>query len=294
MNCKNCGKRLSEKARYCDRCGSAVKSSSSGRSGTRKTYSSGGGTAVATKTTTRSRDSYDNYRKKKMQRELEQRRRRRRARIAIVWIIFLAILGAIGGGLYAYSYMMRGAKGEPEATPTVEVNAEVVDTTPEPEETQKPKPTATPEPEDNNNPGCEVYIDRAYGFKCAYPADFDSSSLMNKNTRLSLEDSSGDAQVLICYEKINKSDTASGLLMDYVDGLGVDPEFKKAGDKWYSVTFIRNGRIQHRKAIIFEENQLVYFDFAYEQGSDNKNKYEDYIDYMDDYLEKQISKSKKS
>lgn len=294
MNCKNCGKRLSEQARYCDRCGSPIKNSSSGRGGSKKTYSSGGGTAVATKTSTRSKDSYDNYRKKKMQRELEQRRRRRKARIAIVWIIFLAIIGAVGGGLYAYTYMMRGINDQTDSTPTqvVQVATQTAEATEDADETPEPKPTATPEQEDDN-PGCEVYIDRAYGFKCAYPADFDTGSLMNKNTRLSLESSSGDAQVLICYEKINKSDTASGLLKDYVDGLGVDAEFKKSGDKWYSVTFIRNGRIQHRKAVIMEDNQLVYYDFAYDQGSDNKNTYEDYIDYMDDYIEKQM-KSKKS
>lgn len=297
MNCKKCGKRLSDKARYCDRCGSAVKGAASSMSVARKTTSSRGGTAVATKPTTRSKNSYDAYRKKKMQEELEQRRRRRKVRIAILWIILLAIIGAVGGGLYAYTYMMRGGTPENEEASVSETdipisNPEKTESIQTPEATQTPKPTATPEPNDNN-PGCDIYIDRAYGFKCAYPADFETGSLMNKNTRLSLEDGSGDAQVLICHEKINKSDTASGLMRDYVEGLGVDPEFNRAGDKWYSVTFIRNGRVQHRKAVILDDSQFVYYDFVYEQGSDNKNKYEDYIDYMDDYLEKQITKSKK-
>lgn len=299
MNCKNCGKRLSEKALYCDRCGTPVKATRTSRSTTTAKKNSSGrtSTAVATKKPqTDNRDSYDRYRKKKMQRDLELKRRRRRARIAIVWAIFLALAGAIGGGIYAYTYMMRGVNPQPTPEPTEEVQVEeteLPEATIEPESTEKAKSTEKAEDDAASN-GCETYIDRAYGFKCAYPADFVTGSLANKNTRLSLKDPDGDGEMLISYEKISKSETATNLMRDYVGGLGVDPDFNRAGEKWYSVTFTRNGRVNHRKATILDSTQLVYYDFVYDQGSDNRNKYEDYIDYMDDYIEKQALKSNKN
>lgn len=275
MICKKCGRKLPDRAHYCDRCGAKQINNIRNQK-------------------TQAMENYDSYRKRKMQHELEKRRRKRKMRIAVLWIILIAIAAAIGGGIYSYKYMMQNRSEQlvgAAPTETVEPTPEVAEeenseeTVPEEEE-----PTATPAAE---NSDYEVYIDRAYGFKCAYPIGFVTGSLANKNTRLSLVDETGDGEMLISYQKAGKTDSASTLMKSYVNGLGVDPDFNRAGDNWYSVTFTRSGRINHRLGTINSDLMHVYYDFIYEQGSDKRTEYEEYIDYIDEFLKNQISKTKK-
>ncbi len=273
MICKKCGRKLPDRAHYCDRCG--AKQISNVRS-----------------QKTEAMENYDRYRKRKMQYELEKKRRKRKMRIALVWIVLIAIASAVGGGIYSYSFMMKNRSEElVGASETIEATSEVVTETETAEETTpEPSPEETSEAD---NSEYEVYIDRAYGFKCAYPTGFVTGNLANKNTRLSLVDETGDGEMLISYQKAGKTDTASNLMRSYVNGLGVDPDFNRAGDNWYSVTFTRSGRVNHRLGTIDSELTHVYYDFTYEEGSDKRQEYEKYIDYIDEFLQKQISKSKK-
>ena len=274
MICKKCGKKLPDRAHFCDRCG--AKQINNVRS-----------------QKTEAMENYDSYRKRKMKYELEKKRKKRKMRIALVWIVFLAIAGAIGGGMYSYSYMMKNrpeelvGTSEPVESPDEIAETESTEETNVPEETE---PEKTPEVEESEY---EVYIDRAYGFKCAYPIGFVTGNLANKNTRLSLVDETGDGEMLISYQKAGKTDTASNLMRSYVNGLGVDPDFNRAGENWYSVTFTRNGRINHRLGTVNSELMHVYYDFTYEEGTDRREEYERYIDYIDEYLQKQVSKGNK-
>ena len=274
MVCKKCGKKLPDRAHYCDRCGAKQINNIKSQK-------------------TPAMENYDSYRKRKMKYELEKRRRKRKMRIALVWIILIAIVGAIGAGVYSYKFMMQNRSEAlvsttetdvPEATEETEQTEEFEETALE----ETSSPTSTPE-----NSEYEVYIDRAYGFKCAYPIGFVTGSLANKNTRLSLIDETGDGEMLISYQKAGKTDTASTLMRSYVGGLGVDPDFNRAGENWYSVTFTRSGRINHRLGTINGDLMHVYYDFIYEQGSDKRSEYEEYIDYIDEFLKNQISKNKK-
>lgn len=276
MICKKCGKKLPDRAHYCDRCGAKQINNIRNQK-------------------TPAMENYDSYRKRKMKYELEKRRRKRKMRIALVWMILIAIVGAIGAGVYSYRYMMQNRSEALVSTTETDVpesteETEETEETQEPEEISKETPSPSVAPE---NSDYEVYIDRAYGFKCAYPIGFVTGSLANKNTRLSLVDETGDGEMLISYQKAGKTDTASTLMRSYVGGLGVDPDFNRAGENWYSVTFTRSGRINHRLGTINGDLMHVYYDFIYEQGSDKRSEYEEYIDYIDEFLKNQISKKKK-
>ena len=274
MVCKKCGKRLADRAHFCDRCGAKQIS-----------------TAKSSKTP--AMENYDSYRKRKMKYELEKRRRKRRMRIALVWVILIAIGGAVGAGMYSYKYMMQNRSEALVSTTETDV-PEVTEEASETQEPEQDEPEETPTPTvASENTDFEVYIDRAYGFKCAYPVGFVTGSLANKNTRLSLVDETGDGEMLISYQKAGKTDTASALMRGYVEGLGVDPDFNRAGENWYSVTFTRSGRVNHRLGTINGDLMHVYYDFIYEQGSDRRSEYEEYIDYIDEFLKNQISKNKK-
>ena len=298
--CRRCGKKLPNDARICAYCGLKLTTQqSSGKKTTAKKQTSSGRQTAA------KRDSYDRYRKQKMQQEIKKKRRRRRIRILIFWLLVLAIAGAVFGGMYAnkhYSSVIN-----PSTEPTGEVHtssAEPEKSDDSEDDASTPKPTKEPEvtpaatskaqtlDEKAENSGCVVYEDSSYDFKCAYPADFVEGTLKTNNTRVSFKDENGGAEMLINFEKTGKSDTAEKLLEDYLNKIGVDPDVDNSGDNFYSVTFTRGGRINHRKAVI-SDGKYIYYDFMYDQGSDSKSKYEDYIDFIDMYLEQANKTSKK-
>ena len=290
MYCKNCGRKLEDTARFCDRCGQMAgtvppRQKPQGRQDTdnagrnNKRFESQG------------RDSYSEYRKKKMQNDLDAKRRKKKTRILVIWVAIITIVAAVGGGIFAN----RQTKSQLEAekakktgvTPT-ETATEQADesSSEEPEETSENKQSAE-KSETADNPDVEVYRDSMYDFKCPCPSYFEQGTLANNNTRLSLSDPDGDGKMLICCEKISGNQSPAVLMREYVNGIGVEPDFNRAGTNWYAVTFTRNSKTNHRKAIIIDNSTYMYYDFSYNSASDNKSKYEEFIEYADGYLDKQ-------
>ena len=272
MYCKKCGKKISDNARFCDRCGQPVP-------------------AQRPQPKKRELDSYDRYRKKKMQKEAQRRRQKKRVAVIVVWAIIIAVIVSVAGGLYAHNYIMKNAPDGVQAMPGVSP-------TPKPSETVEPTASTaakSEEPDDSeggsmnsaSDEGCQIYIDNVYGFRCPYPSEFEVDNLSNQNTRLSLKDAEGGGRMIISYEKISDTDNGASLMRDYVGGIGVSPEYNRAGENWYSVSFVRNGKVNHRKGIIINGTEHVYYDFTYDQLSDKKAKYEDYTDYIDEFLDTQ-------
>lgn len=288
MYCKNCGKKLSESARFCDRCGQP--SGTAPKKPQRTSSAQGKKQAVSR----RQPDSYDRYRKKQLQKEAERKRRRKRTRIITIWVILIALAGAVGGGIYAYYYTMKNSGGDWTGANASASPAGTQQSSPSPSassEADRPEETSAASSQDNS--GCEIYIDSAYGFRCPYPAKFETGTLSNRNTRLSLKDPEGDGEMLISYEKISETQTAANLMRDYVKGIGVSADFNRAGENWYEVDFKRNGKVNHRKAVIIDNSKYVYFDFTYNENTEHKKVYDSYIDYADEYLENQYTEKSK-
>ncbi|MBP3359714.1 MAG: zinc ribbon domain-containing protein [Clostridia bacterium] len=289
MYCKKCGKKLSDSARFCDRCGQP---SGTAPKKTQRPAAPQNRTQTLSK---RQQDSYDRYRKKQLQKEAEKKRRRKRTRIITIWVILIALLGSVGGGLYAYYYTMKNSGGDWTGANASASPADTQQSSPLPSassETAQAAASATASAAQDNS-GCEIYIDNAYGFKCPYPAKFETGTLSNRNTRLSLKDPDGDGEMLISYEKISETQTAANLMRDYVKGIGVSADFNRAGENWYEVDFTRNGKVNHRKAVIIEKNKYVYFDFTYNENTEHKKVYDSYIDYADEYLDNQYTEKAK-
>lgn len=277
MYCKKCGKKISDKTRFCDRCGhpsksgSAVKSTQSSRRHPPKHSSS-----------KRKPDSYDIYRKNKMKREAEKRHREKRRKRISMWLIFFAMILSVGAGFYAYYSMMQNINNGgsdlnddlkvPSAAEENAENSELV--------------TENDIDEDVEVSGdYYMHIDSNYNFECPYPSGFEVGTTSNQNIRLSLFDPDGDAQMIISCEEIASTQTANNLMRDYVKGIGVDEFESLAGENYYEVTFARNAKINHRKAVIVNEGEIIYYDFVYGNVSDYADQYEEYIEYIDKHFD---------
>ena len=54
------------------------------------------------------------------------------------------------------------------------------------------------------------------------------------------------------------------------------------------VTYERNDKVNHRMAVLID-GLCVYYDFSYPSDSELADSYDEYIEYMDYYLRKEIN-----
>jgi len=274
MYCKKCGKKISDKTRFCDRCGHPSKSKSTGKNSQNSRKH-----PPKHSSSKRKPDSYDIYRKNKMKREAEKRHREKRRKRISMWLIFFAMILSVGAGFYAYySTMQNINNGESGLTDEVKV----------PSDTGENAGTVTDNDLNEESEPSEKYFmhkDDVYGFECPYPSSFEIGTTSNENIRLSLLDPEGDAEMLISRKEIASTQTANNLMRDYVKGIGVDEFDSLAGDNYYEVTFTRTAKINHRKAVIVNEGEVIYYDFVYGSVSEHADEYEEYIEYIDAHFD---------
>lgn len=287
LYCKKCGRQLRAEARFCDRCGYVIPKETAKRT-------TGSASARKTSTSTAKNDRRRETSKKKTNSGVK----------VIVFLLFAVLIGAVSG-MISYNMMSEETKKtnkehiiENQIEETEEP-IEEMEETPEPEkEKETAKPSEKPKESKENTKKiakfsiadkCSTYDnDRMNGIKCPYPDSFVQSSKSNKDTLISYEDSLNDGYMKICVEEIGKSDTASKLMREYTEGLGTKTEHEDSGDGWYEVSFSRNNKYNHRKAVI-ADGALIYYDFSYDIDSEEQSAYEDYIEYFDYYLDEELS-----
>ncbi len=296
MYCKKCGRKLRNEARFCDYCGQSTKetrtSSASKPSGTARSQSS-----------SKARAEYD---RNKKQRELE-RQKVQKKRTTALFLFLIAIVAALVLGFASYN-MTKTELDKEKGITTEETeapkNTEEALEDDETEETEAPKktsqPTETEKAEVKNEKyyediakKCNIYRDsRTENIRCPYPESFEQGSKSNKNTVISLVDPLNDGSMMICSETVGTGKSASVLMKNYAAGVGGSIKTSRAGEGWYEITFTRNNKINHRKAVVVD-GVSVYYDFSYDVDSSEASSYEEYIEYIDYYLDKELTSATK-
>ena len=315
MYCKKCGRQLRQGAKFCDHCGSSTK----GMTETKKTNSSGRSSGSKSGSSEQYDRNRSRYERNKKRRELERQKARKSRRTALLFIL-IAILVAVVLGVVTYNMMKPKKKADPnllenttsgqsflnneEDEPLVDVEGEEAEEEEEPEETEKPTPKPTKEPEKTEEEKekeleeqfseiegeFNIYKhDKLGDIKCPYPKNFEDGSQANANTVYSLMDFENDGTMLICAEKVGKSKSASKMMDDYESGLGDKAKVlsSTSDDNGYEISYERNKRVNYRKAVIVD-GICVYYDFSYDYDSQEKSRYDEYIEYINYYLDKEV------
>lgn len=298
MYCKKCGRKLRNEARFCDHCGQSTKET--------RTQSTSKTTGARTQGSSKARSEYE---KNKKQRQLERERVQKKRRTAF-FLLLIAIVVAAVLGFASYNMTKNELDKEKqtvEETLKPENTEETVKTdTEESEETETPskntpKPTEVSEKAEQKNEkyyetvanSCNIYRDdRMDSIRCPYPESFEQGSKSNKNTVISLVDPLNDGAMMICAEAVGTGKSASVLMKNYAAGVGGSIKTSRAGDGWYEISFERNNKINHRKAVI-ADGLCVYYNFSYDVDSSEASSYEEYIEYIDYYLDKELTSATK-
>lgn len=253
MYCKNCGRQLKEGMRFCDRCGQSVrKNKQSSQSAKRQEIEELKAERL-------------NRKKRLAEKEAKQVRVKKRKNKGGITAIFLiaALLIAVVSCIIGYNLML------PDTQSNLPISTDVPTATTA--ATQIPS-SATAAPSKDG------YTTITIGaITCPYPSDFHSNPVTG-NEKLNLTDALGGATMIVSQE--GKSGTATELMRDHVRQTGGTLTYNRAGDDWYAVTAEVSGTAYHRKCII-RNGIATYYDFSYNAQSASKQKYTEYIEYID-------------
>lgn len=270
--CKNCGRQLKEGIRFCDRCGQSVRQ--------------GKNTESEKKQRQIEKLQRERLERKKRQEEreaIEERRRKRKQekrkkqnRILMWVVICIAAMLVIS----VISYIATTVSSKDEEWKTNQpIGGLTTDITP----TMQPSATqaaATAAPSEEKKTQYKSY-NLSNGMSFEYPSDFTGESTKSDDEKLRVSDS--DGAVITVTSKEYPGGNASSLMKDYADDSIGKVTYSLAGNDWYAITIEDGDTIKHRKYIIDRENDLsVYYDFKYDNSSDESDRYEKYADYMDD------------
>ena len=294
MYCKKCGRKLREEARFCDYCGQSTK----------ETRSQSAPKTTRTQSSSKARSEYE---KNKKQRQIERERVQKNRRTAF-FLLLVAIVVAAVLGFASYNMTkteLDKEKQVTEETQTPKTTQEPIETEDDTEEEKTseatPKSTETSQKTEEKNEkyyesvakSCNIYRDdRMDSIRCPYPESFEQGSKSNKNTVISLVDPLNDGAMMICSETVGTGKSASTLMKNYAEGVGGSIKTSRAGDGWYEITFERNNKLNHRKAVVVD-GLCVYYDFSYDVDSGESSSYEEYIEYIDYYLDKELTSATK-
>lgn len=309
MYCQKCGRKLKSGMRFCDYCGQPVGTASrtTGRTTSTKTR-----TAASKSSGTDVSQKRAQYERNKKRRELERKKAQKNRRIAL-FAILIAIVAAVvlyfvsnnlmqkeldkGGGLQAGSSneSIETTKEPQEEEKTTNTSA----STNKDEEQESKQESKQEKTEEKTSPYSDTQKDFSVlnddtmdELSCAYPKSFTKETTRGNDAVWSGADENGDGSLIIYSKHVGTSKQASKLLTEYEKGLGADKITDKESDpESYTITYERNGKITHRKAVL-SDGMCIYYDFSYQKGSDNTTKYKKYIEYMDYYLDQELKSLK--
>lgn len=255
MYCKNCGKKLPDDARFCDRCNMSVRKKGNSKKEQLEELKEG--------RLARRKARAEEERRKK----IKQKKRQKRKKIAaVVGTIF--VLGIIAA-VISFRYVSKNSaikQNEPELI------------------TQTPDATLQPavviggetsaEPQKNTD---DYTSDEINGISFTYPKEFKKSN--NSKAIAEFTDSTGKAAITV-----NKAVTSlepQVLIKNYTDSIVGDSIYSIANSKGYTATLSDGVLVHHRKSIV-QNGAEIYYDFVYPVTLDENGKYATAIAYMDE------------
>lgn len=252
MYCKNCGKRLPDGARFCDRCNTSVRKKSA------------------------KQELIDDLKEERLARRkakaVEERfkkikkMRHRRYKIITGVIIAFVLLGVIS----AITTNIIISKNSTFNSPIEDV----------PDVTEEPTATATPETAVSLNSDGYI-VTKILDTSFVYPSSFTDT---NDSTSgfLSLVDSVGDAAMTAGEKTASETDAASAM-KSYIDRNGLMVEKASTSDNCYFITGT-SGDNRYHKCGCITNGAEIYYEFIYPLSSAKSSAYETNTEYMDSYF----------
>lgn len=253
MFCKNCGKRLPDDARFCDRCNTSVRKK--------------GGKADRIKKLKEERIARNKANTIETRLKNIKKIRRRKYQYGIGVAVLVVVLGALSiYGSYIFNSRDNKVIGEEEFQ------------TQTPPPTEMPTQTGEPEGVENSDGYIEVSVANA---SFAYPAEFKATKNPEGKVMLVKDESGGG--VIVLSKEVTSLD-AKGLMEKYRNGIeNAKAKESLASNTGYSITVETHDMIYHKKSYVSDGTELFY-ELSYPINSAKALDYEAYIDYMDEHF----------
>ncbi len=253
MYCKNCGKKLPDDARFCDRCNMSVRK----KEGKRAQIENLKEERLARKKAKAIEERLKNIKKAK-----------RRRYITTVYTVLGIVI--IGGASVLISYCANSGSNA--------FTKEEEFITPAPVVTATPDTSGIGEGVDNGEGYIEITVQNA---DFAYPDTFQKGK-NSEGKLLFLKDKDGDATIALSKE-ITSLDAIS-LMAKYRDGIeNAKAKDSLASSSGYSITVEAGDKIYHKKSYVSNGAEL-YYEMVYPVDSPKATYYEETIIYMDNFF----------
>lgn len=264
MYCKNCGKKLPDNARFCDRCNMSVRKMESKMELIEELKAE----RIARQKAKAVQERY---------KQMQQKKRRRR-KLIILAAVFVLILGFVSGITVYIDYINNSDFNKPDNYENGTVA--YTDSPSATAENVSPTPVATPKSGTAAvSPNEDGYIETsAGGVKFAYPRGYDKTG---GNGILNLSDRDSSAVITVYQEET--SSTAKDIMKTYADKTDGSVTKSIAGDGWYSITVSKPTETRHRAGII-SGGKHTYYEITYPAASEKEGEYTESIEYMDSYF----------
>lgn len=272
MYCKNCGKKLPDDARFCDRCNMSVR-----KMGNKM-------------------DLIEELKEERLARKKEQevkerfksikKTKRRRRSKAVIAVILVLALGIVSGVAMYIHYMNTSDLNRPAAgvtaAPTATAASIPVQTVRVIDGNSTPSPQITPASGTAAvSPNEDGYIETTVeGAAFAYPRGYERRN-NSSDVLLSLRDS--DSEAVITVDAEDTEESAKDLMRGYADRNSGTVAESLAGDDWYSIT-ISNGSENYHRCGIVRAGKHIYYEMRYPTASEKEGEYREDIQYMDDHF----------
>lgn len=250
MYCKNCGKKLPEDARFCDRCNMSVRKKED------------------------KMDIIEELKEERLARKkanaiearLKSIKKVKRKRYVPIMTVIISIVaaGALSFGI-GYFVTTKNSSVQTEATPV-------------PTASPTPKSEVKAEPEINDDGYVTEMVANA---NFAYPAGFEKDT-SNQTYHLHLKDKSGDGEIIVNKEITGL--TANELIVKYRDSIkNAKAQDSLANGLGYTVTLTADGKVYHKRSFV-QDGWEMYYEFRYPEASEKTAEYDEAIKYMDEYF----------
>lgn len=269
MYCKNCGKKLPDDARFCDRCNQSVRKQDD----------------KAEQLAQLKAEREARKRAKEIERRLKNIKKIKRKRKAVILCIAAGVLLAgIVSGIFAYTTYLDNS-GYDEPINDVSVITETPETTAAP--TASVSPSEVPDVYNGGGSAAvsinpDGYAEANIGdMKFLYPNEY---RRVQNDSEILLEVSDGSSTI-----RANRAVTSKApkdVMKVYSDGVNGKVISSLAGDSSYSIT-IDGGDVIHHRCGVVKTGIETYYEMRY-PASGNAAQYEGYIAYMDEHLKNSI------
>lgn len=259
MYCKNCGKKLPDDARFCDRCNMSVRK-------------------IETKMDIIGELKEERLARRKAKAVEERFKKIQKIRLRKYKIAAYAIIGVIALGIIsAFATYIFYPKEHDEIT-------EVATETPRPTKkpaiaSDKPSVTQTPKPQTVVNSDGYIKSDIG-GMNFAYPRSFKKQR--PGTYALFLIDENGGGEIIA--NRVAVSSEPSTMMKNFAAEAGGKPLHSLAGSNGYEIKLSIGHNICYRKSII-DGGMEFYYQFSYPSSSASVPQYEKDIEYMSNLLQ---------